>query len=608
MNIKSLCSKHFGKFVLGFCLCGMMLPQNVQAEPRPILTSWEDVEIYDLDSTYKSANPNAPKGGVLRLTTIGSYDNFHIFAQRGRSTHYFFHTYETLGEALPDVPHAMRGVLAESFDLSDDRQVLKVKINPLAKFADGSPVRAQDVVFTYNSLQNDGNPLFKIGYQDVESVVAESDSTVVFKFKEGASRELPLDVCTLPIFAEKWWEGRDFAEPQHEPILASGPFVVKDAEFGVRFSLKRNPNYWAKDLPRNKGKFNFDEVIIDYYQDATVAREAFFAGEADFYSEGNLNSWHNAYEIEPVKTGKILRKEIEMTRPIGIMGLQLNLRRDTLKDKNIRQALLLLLDFERVNKTMYHDSYTRIDSYFTGHNLNPESMPTKEELEILNQYKDKLDPAVFGELPKLPVTDGTGNNRKQMRESLTYFKKAGWNLKDGKMLNDKGEQLELKLIASSQTILRNFSSFADSLSRVGVKLNLQLLDQNQYNEELKNFNYDMVYAYTPINYNPGNELRYYWKSDIADIKGSKNFSGIKDPVVDDLIERMVRATSLKELNLYTKVLDRIMLHGIYVLPTWYSKRSRISWWNDNIRPGTDSDMGARATATYYWYDPRLLNK
>ncbi len=607
MCMKSSFSQNITKAFLGLCMFGAFSATNVYAEPSPVLTSWEDVNVENVETPNPYAKLDAPKGGIYRVTTTGSYDNFHVFAQRGKATHYFMYTYESLGEYITNHPYAMRGLLAESFDLSDDRKVLKVKLNPLAKFADGSKVTAHDVLFTYTALQNDANPLYKIGYQDVESVVVESDSTIVYTFKDGASRELPLDVCTLPVFSAKWWEGRDFAEPQHEPILASGPYQVKNAEFGVRFSLQRDNDYWAKDLPRNEGKYNFDEIIIDYYQDTTVAREAFFAGEADFYTETNLNNWHNAYDVAPVKDGEIIKTEYKRTTPVGIMGLNLNTRRELLKDKNVRHALTLLLDFEWINKSMYFGSYYRVDSYFTGHGLPLDKLPPADELEILNQYKDKLDPAIFAERPIMPVTDGSGNNRQQMREAIEILKKSGWNLVDGKMVNAKNEQMTLKLIASSQTVLKNYSYFGESLARVGINLELQLLDQNQYNAELKNFNYDMCYAFIPINYNPGSELRYYWTSETVDVQGSRNYSGIADPVVDELIEKMVSAQSLEELNLYTRVLDRILWNGFYVIPGWSTKDVRVSWWKDNIAPADINNIGKTSTV-HYWYDPELVKE
>lgn len=604
MNTSLFSSKRIRFVLAAFAISSFFGAHLAHAEPRPILTSWEDIEVYDIDAPDILTDVNAPKGGTLRLTTTGSYDNFHVFAQRGKATHYFMYTYESLAQALPNEPNAVRGLLADSFDLSEDRSKLVVTINPLARFADGSKVTAADVIYTFEALQRDANPLYKIGFQDVLSATAESDSTVVYTFKENASRELPLDVCLLPVFSAKWWEGRDFAEPQHEPILASGPFQVKNAEFGVRFSLKRNPDYWAKDLPRNKGKYNFDEVIIDYYQDATVAREAFFAGQADYYYESNINNWQNAYDVEPVRSGKIVKKESFRGTTIGLMGVSLNTRNPILADKRVRHALMVLMDFEWVNKSMYYGSYNRIDSYFTGHRFKIDSKPNAEELVILNEYKDKLDPAVFGDLPVIPVTKGDGTNRAQMKEAVEILKSAGWTLQNGKMVDKNGKQMKLKFIVNSQVVQRTYNYYVQNLARVGIDLQLQLLDQNQYSAELKPFNFDMCYTFIPINHNPTSELRYYWESKLASIEGSKNYSGIADPVVDDLIERMIASKSQNELELYTRVLDRVLQHGIYTIPTWYTTQIRTAWWKDRIAPGNVDAMGMMS-ALIYWYDASL---
>lgn len=607
MNTLWFSTKKIRLVLTTFAMLSFFGGQLAHGEPRPILTSWEDIETYDINAPDILTDVDAPKGGVLRLTTTGSYDNFHVFAQRGKATHYFMYTYEALAQSLPNEPNAVRGLLADSFDLSEDRTKLVVTINPLARFSDGSKVTAADVVFTYEALQRDANPLYKIGFQDVLTVTAESESTVVYTFKENASRELPLDVCLLPVFSAKWWEGRNFADPQHEAILASGPFQVKNAEFGVRFSLKRNPDYWAKDLPRNRGKYNFDEVIIDYYQDATVAREAFFAGQADYYYESNINNWQNAYDVEPVRNGSIVKKVSERGTTIGVMGVTLNTRNPILADKRVRHALMVLMDFEWVNKSMYYGSYNRIYSYFTGHRFKIDSKPNAEELAVLHEYKDLLDPAVFDDLPKIPVTRGDGTNREQMKEALEILKTAGWTLQNGKMVDKNGKQMKLKFIVNSQIVQRTYNYYVQNLARVGIDLQLQLLDQNQYSAELKPFNFDMCYTFIPINHNPTSELRYYWDSKIANVEGSKNYSGITDPVVDDLIERMVASKTQKELELYTRVLDRVLQHGIYMIPTWYTTQIRTAWWKDRITPGNIDAMGM-LSAPIYWYDASLKAK
>lgn len=585
---------------------------KAHAAPREIITSWKDIEVYDVNTVSSLANPDAPKGGTLRLTTTGSFDNFHIFAQRGRATHYFFYTYETLGEGLPGVSNVLRGKLAETFDLSEDRTELRVAIHPLAKFSDGSKVTAHDVVFTYYALLNNGNPLYQIGFddvigvevkarfEDVLEVVAETDSIVLFRFKPGASRELPLEVCQLPVFSEKWWEGKDFAAPQYEPILGSGAYLVNEGgNFGVRFSLKRNPDYWAKDLPKNKGRYNFDAIIIDYFRDATIARESFFAGGSDYYSETNIKDWENAYNVEAVKNGSITKLAYDRIPTVGMMGLAINTRRPLLADKNIRRALILMMDFEWVNKSLYYNTYKRTDHYFTGHGYTLDKKPSEEELLVLNEYRDRIDPIIFEDLPELPVTDGSGNMRRQMQEAVELLKLSGYELKNGKMVNKDGNQLKFKIISSSATIQRNYGHYVQNLARIGIDMEIQLLDQNLYNAQLKNFDYDLCYAAARIALNPGNELPYMFGGDTSNLEGSQNYSGVNDPIVDDIIKRMISAETLEELKIYTKVLDRILQHGMYYVPGWYSPFVRLAWWNNRIQPGNSNI--STSLSTDYWH-------
>ncbi len=606
MNIFSL-----RKPLLTFVFLGLSLINNPLysfAKPLPTLSAWPDSldlasishENFDVNSVLDEENPNDPQGGILKLTTTCTYDTFHRYATRGRATHYVMYTYESLGEPMPNVPNVLRGLLAESFDLSEDRTILRVKLNPLAKFSDGSKVKASDVVFTYEAIQTKANPLYKIGYEDVVSVVAESESTVVYTFKPDASRELALDVCLLPVFAEKWWEGRDFAEPQNDPILGSGPYQIDQSNFGVRFSLIKDQNYWAKDFERNKGSNNFDEIIVDFYRDTAIAREAFFVGDVDYFLESAVKDWVNAYDVAPVRDGDISRQEFSRGAPVGMLGLGMNLRREFLQDKNVREALSLLMDFEWINKSIYYNSSKRINSYFTEHNLPIESMPTQEELAILNEYRDQLDPDVFGELPVIPVTKADGNVREQMAKAVALLKEAGWELKNGKMLDKDGKQMVLHFITNTANVQRTYAQYVKNLGRIGIDLQIQVLDQNLYNAKMKEFDYDLCYAFIPLDYYPTTELLYYYGSEIANTYGSKNYIGLEDPVVDDLIQKMINSKSLKELNVYTKVLDRILQHGMYIIPGWYSPNMRSAWWKNRISPGNSGKINM-LSGMKYWH-------
>ncbi len=395
-----LCIIH-KKVCIFFLFLGMFFvePYTGKTEPKEILTTWDDIEVYDLNALTPFANPNAEQGGSIRLSAIGTYDNFNPYALRGRSPHYVFSTFEGLAEDLPGVSDAVRGQIAESFDLSDDRTKLKVKINPLARFSDGSKITSEDVVFTLNALKNESNPMYQMSLQDLVSVKATSDYDLEFEFSPEASREFPLEVVSLPVLSKKWWDGKKFGDPQTTTILASGPYTIKTSDFGVRLTLEKNKDYWAKDLPRNKGRYNFDEILVDYFKDATVAREAFFAGEIDYYSEGNVKDWLNAYNVRNVTNGNIIRKAFDRNIEVGSMGLVMNTRRPILSDINVRKALYTMMDSDWVNKNLYDNQYVITDSYFSGHPFKIEEKAVNvppDIKEIWDKAEIKRTPAEWG--------------------------------------------------------------------------------------------------------------------------------------------------------------------------------------------------------------------
>ncbi len=586
-------------FALILCLFGA----NSAYSASPILSEWEEYENnFDINAPSAFANINAPKGGAVVLSNIGTFDNFNGFAPRGTFPAYVFMTYETLGEAIPGTSGLMRGRLADSFDLSKDKRMLTVTINPKARFSDGTKVTAHDVVYTFNALIKEASPTYSMAYKEVEKVEAKSDSTVVFTFSKDASRQLPLNVCELPVLSKKWWEGKSMGEPQKEPYVGSGVYKIKSWDFGKQLIIERNKNYWAKDEPRNKGMANLDTITIDYYRDATVARQALFAGNIDYYSERSMNDWHEGYSNQPqVKNGNIQLAEFAPRRGVGMMGLAMNVRKPIMQNKDIRRALILLMDFEWLNKTMYYNSYQRTPSHFTGYDFAAPKTPSKDELVILNKYKNQLDPAVFGELPALPVSDGSGEMRAEMAQAVNLFKKAGWELKGGKMVNNKGEQLKITLIANSATVQKTYAQYAKTLERIGVNFVIQVLDQNIYTTKVKEYDFDMCYIFTPVGAAPGAELRYIIGSESADSVGTRNYIGIKNPVVDELIENVVKAKSYHEMQINLQAIDRILLHEMYFIPGWYSPQMRIAWWKDRSMPGKIDNIEFNSMHLY-WYN------
>jgi len=559
------------------------------AKMQPILGIWNDspenITQGEIEAPLPCANPDAPKGGTVTSSMVGTFDNLNPFSPRGIAPYQVILTYDTLAEPIPSKSGFIRGVLAENFELAPDRSWLRVTLRPEARFSDNTPVTAHDVVYTFNALRAEASPTYRAAYKDVLEVKAESDHELLFKFAPNSSRALALNVCQLPVLSKRWLENRDMGAPFKKPFIASGPYKVKEFTFGSQIILERRKDYWAQNMPTHRGRNNFDFHRIDYYRDATVARQAFLAGNSDYYSEGSIKDWIHGYDAPAVKEGRIEKIQFFPNRTVGIMGIVLNTRNPILADKNVRHALSLLMDFEWINTALFFNTYQRCTSFFSGHKLNTTLKPTKEELAILSPFKNQLDPAVFGDLPKIPVTDGSGNIRAQMLQAVELLKKSGWELQDGVMLNKKGEPLRLTLIANSSNTQRIYGRYKNTLKRMGIELTIQLMDQTQYISRVRSFDYDLCYAFVPQGPNPGNEQRYYWGSKAAKQKGSRNHAGVSDPVIDAVIEMLVSAKSQKEAKLYTRLLDRLLLHGMYIIPGWYNPQIRIGWWQERIAPG-----------------------
>lgn len=578
----------------------LLIQSNGALAQDPLLTSlsiWDEPQLsqqqfpqrypqQQQDRPLAEADPNAPKGGKVRFGAIGSYDSFNPFSPSGLSAARLSMTYETLCEQMKGEEYIARGLLAESFELPADRSYLIVHLRPQARFHDGQPVTAQDVEFTFNALVTQASPMYKSYYTQVSGIEVIDPLTVRFNFAESDNRELPMIVCQLPVLSKQWWQGRDIGSPLKEPPLGSGPYKVKDAKVGTTLIFERDPNWWGKDLPINLGRHNFDIIQVDYYRDIAISREAFFAGELDFFTETTIKDWINSYNVPPVKNGSIVKVAIPQSTASGISGFFLNSRNPILADRHVRQALILLFDFEWTNQALFYGEYSRYTSFFTNSHFAAPALPDTDELAVLEPYRSQLPPEVFSALPDLPQTDGSGNIRLNQRKALELLKQSGWSLKEGVLRNDKGEQLKLTFLLSSPTMQRVIMPYKKNLEQVGIQLNVQLVDQTQYIARVRSFDYDIMLATLRQSGNPGNEQRNYWSSAAAQTHGSRNYLGLTDPVIDSLIEKLIASSSKQELITHTRALDRLLRHGAYVVPGWYSKDIRLAWWKDRITPPT----------------------
>lgn len=566
---------------------------------------------YATDFTHLDyVNPDAPKGGTLKNSAIGTFDSLNPFIIKGSPAGGMAYLgqsliYDALMEQSYDEPFSMYGLLAETIEYdSEDNSWVAFNLNPKAKWSDGKPVTPDDVIWTFNTLIEKGTPFFKAYYGDVKKVEATSSTRVKFTFKHADNAELPLIISQLPILPKHFWEQdeHNFGSTSLNFPLGSGPYQVSKLDAGRSITYKRNPDYWAKDLPINKGRFNFNKVVFDYYKDSNIALEAFFAGEYDYRIENTAKLWQTGYDAAPVKDGRIIKEEIPHQRPQGVQGFFYNTRKPVFKDIAVRKALAYAFDFEWSNKQFAYGGYKRTDSYFENSELAAkESVPTGRVLEILEQYRDKLPEEIFTTRYQPPKTDGSGNIRKNLRAAMKILDEAGYRLgKDGVRVHEKtGQRLEFEIVDSNPLFERWVLPFIGNLKKLGVKTSFRVLDPAQYQNRMNDFDYDMTISSIGQSSSPGNEQRDFWASVKADIPGSRNYIGIKSPVIDEIIEKIIKAPSREELVALTRALDRILLSGYYLIPHWHIDYWRVAYWKKLGRPENLSNITPAISDTWW---------
>ncbi len=557
---------------------------------------------------FDYVNPDAPKGGTLNLSAVGSFDSLNPFVIKGVPAAGFTilgqnFLYDSLMEQSTDEPFSMYGLVAETIEIADDNSWVAFNLNKAAKWADGVQMTADDVVWSFNALMKDGSPFYKAYYGDVKEVVAESPSRVKFTFTTKENRELPLILSQLTVLPKHYWEaeGRKFGQTTLVPPLGSGPYKIGKVAAGRSIEYIRNENYWGKDLPVNRGRFNFDRINYTYYRDANVSLEAFFGGQFDVTQENMAKSWATAYDAPPVKDGRIIKQEIPNTRPSGMQGFIYNIRRPVFKDPAVREALAHAFDFDWSNKQFAYGAYTRTKSFFENSPLASKGLPQGRELEILEKYRGKIPESVFTTAYEPPKSDGSGNNRDNMRIAAQILDNAGYKLgKDGIRVHEKtGVRLTFSIIDSSATFERWTLPFVQNLRKLGVQASFRAIDPAQYENRMRDFDFDMTMMVIAQSDSPGNEQRDFWQSVKADTPGSRNYIGIKDPVVDELIELIINAPDRKELEARTHALDRVLLAGDYVIPHWYFGAWRIAWWKKLERPEKLSGLTPGISDTWW---------
>ena len=578
--------------------------------PRHGLSAFGELKYPPDFKAFEWVNPDAPKGG--RLATIGvaargTFDSFNAFILKGDAAQGLEYMFDTLMTRAYDEPDAVYGLVAASAEIAPDRSSATFRLRPQAKFADGSPLTAADVAFSFDILKQKGHPIYRVQLRDVTRAEVLDPHTVRYTFTGTETRDLPLVVATLPILSKAYYATREFDETTLEPPLGSGPYRIGDYKQGTFVTFRRRDDYWAKDLPVNRGRFNFDELRFEYYRDRTAALESFKAGAFDLREEFTARDWATAYDIPAVKEGRMLLLTLPDESPSGAQGFFLNMRRPKLADVRVRQALDYAFDFEWTNKNIFYGLYTRTESFFENSDLKASGEPSAAELALLEPFRGQLPAEVFGPAYKAPVSDGSGQDRRLLREAARLLSEAGWQVKDGKRVNASGEVLELEFLVTDPAYERILSAYVKNLQAIGVQTSVRRIDPAQYERRLKSFDFDVVMTRYTMRLTPGVEIRSFWGSEAAKTEGSYNLAGISSPVVDALIGKVTEANSREELKTATRALDRVLRAGHYWVPHWYRPYHYIATWDKFGRPDVKPRY-ERGIIHTWWFDAERAAK
>ena len=531
------------------------------------------------------ANPDAPKGGKIILSSTGSYDSFNPFILKGTAAAGIGNLYETLTTGSSDEAFTEYGLIAETIEWPDDRSWVAFTIREEAVWHDGKKISPEDVIWTFNTLMEKGHPFYKYYYGDVVEVIQENDNKVRFNFKGNTNLELPLIVGQLPVLPKHYWTNKNFEETSMDIPIGSGPYKIKNFDAGRTITYELDSDYWGKNIPIKKGTENFGVIQYEYYKDRSIEREAFKSGDIDLFSENTSKDWATSYDTPAVQNGLIKKELIEHQNPQGMQGFAFNTRKEIFEDKRVREALSYAFDFEWTNKNLFYNAYKRTNSFFENSELASSGVPSGRELDLLNDYKELLPQKLFQEEYNPPKTDGSGFMRKELQEATKLLQDAGWELQEGKLINKKsGSKFEFELLLVSPAFERIVLPFKDNLAKLGIDVSVRTIDSAQYQNRLDGFDFDMIVSTFSQSLSPGNEQRNFWGSDAAKTNGSRNIIGISNEVIDSLIEKVISAKDREDLIVTTRALDRVLLWNHYVIPQWHISAYRTLYWDIFDKP------------------------
>jgi microcin C transport system substrate-binding protein len=567
---------------------------------------------------FDYVNPDAPKGGTLTLLGVGDFDSINPYILSGRSpanspgiyVFGFLEMTDTLmmgseaHNSVGDEAGSAYGLIARSIDCDKALDHCTFQLRPEARFQDGHAITAEDVAFSFTLLREQGHPRYALRYQQIDHVSIIDKHQVRFHFSGEHRRMLPLIAGQLPVLPKHYWLDRDFSRSSLDIPAISGPYRVAKLQPGKQMVLQRDPQYWGRDLPVNRGRYNFDTVVIDFYRDAQVAFEAFKTGGYDIHLDYIAKHWATAYDFPAVRDGRVKREEIAHRIAQGTQAFFFNQRRAPFDNPDLRQALGMLFDYEWTNRTIFNGAYQRQLSWFPNSDHSATGVPVDRELAMLEPFRDQLPAKLFSEPFRLPVSDGSGRDRGLMSQAMALFKQAGYVVRDRKLVHgDSGEPLKMEILNyHSPGMVRVIEPWLRNLEALGIEASFRSVDPASFKERLDKFDFDVTLFVLPQNTFPGVELIEYLHSDSANLNGGRNYAGIQDPVVDALLSKVLSATTLEDYRAALRALDRVLLWRHYTIPHWYLGRHRLAWWDRFERP--DASMPYSLGTETWWQADR----
>lgn len=551
-----------------------------EAQPRHGIAMHGDPALPADFAHLPYVNPDAPKGGRIVLGQHGTFDSLTPFIIRGvAAAGLRDYVYESLLARSLDEPFSLYGLVAQSIEVPPDRSFIVFHLDPRARFSDGQPITPEDVLFSWEQLKDKGPPYMRAHYRTVSKATILPPRAIRFDFEDHGNREAPLLLGLMPILPSHSLDAATFEQTSLDVPIGSGPYVVASLEAGRTITYQRNPDWWGRDLPINRGRFNFDEIRFDYYRDATALFEAFKSGQISFRPEEDPARWAEGRALPAVAEGRVKIAEFDIGVPAGMAAFAFNTRRWPFNDVRVRQALIQMFDFEWINRNLYHGGFSRTQSYFERSALASTGRPADaRERALLAPFSSLIKPDVLDGTWQLPISDGSGHNRENLARGVAILKEAGFSLQGRQMLAADGRPLAFEILAATRAQERLMLSFTNTLKRIGIDVHVRQVDSAQYQERLRTFDFDMIQANWPASLSPGNEQINRWGSAAADIERSLNYPGVKNPAVDAMIEALLKAEERDDFEAGVRALDRALLSGDYVIPLFHARRQWVAYW------------------------------